>query len=227
MKDENNTVVKQTMKRECSHCGSITLQTLAYQYKAPLLFDTLDDESIYEDFEFLVYICTICNAPILYGDFTINYKEGSNLPILYPTGSSLLPPSYLVMREEIVPAHLQQLYSEIWHMKRRSPTAFVAQVRRALEFICNDQNASGRNLANKLKDLINKGVFPEKIGDITDLLRIFGNLGAHYSEEKINVWDAESIDDFFRLVVEYVYIIPAKVKLMRYLAKKTDIRKSP
>jgi hypothetical protein len=47
------------------------------------------------------------------------------------------------------------------------------------------------------------------------LLRRVGNIGAHAMEEDVSIWDAELVDDFFRSVVEYVYIAPAKIRRMQ------------
>jgi hypothetical protein len=91
----------------------------------------------------------------------------------------------------------------------------VGQIRRLLEFICNDQGASGKTLFDKLNHLTSKGIFPGYFANITDLLRRVGNMGAHAMPEDVSVWDAELIDDFFRSVIEYVYVAPAKIKRMR------------
>jgi hypothetical protein len=40
-------------------------------------------------------------------------------------------------------------------------------------------------------------------------------MGAHATDEDLSQWDAELIDDFFRSVVEYVYVAPAKIRRMQ------------
>jgi hypothetical protein len=72
----------------------------------------------------------------------------------------------------------------------------------------------GKDLFAKLKDLSSKGVFPGYFSQITALLRKVGNMGAHANEAELGVFDAELIDDFFRSVVDYVYIAPARIKRM-------------
>jgi hypothetical protein len=39
-------------------------------------------------------------------------------------------------------------------------------------------------------------------------------MGAHAGDADLTVWDAELIDDFFRSVLEYVYVAPAKIRRM-------------
>ena len=44
-------------------------------------------------------------------------------------------------------------------------------------------------------------------------------MGAHAAQEELSVWDAELIDDFFRSIVDYVYIAPARIKRMEHRLK--------
>ena len=216
---------KVTTTRLCNHCANVTSQTLVHQHSALMLFDTLDSEHILEEFVFESFICSTCQGLNLFGGFFIENGKTGNYPELYPTGSSLTPAPYLVPAGELVPAKLAEMYSKTWPLKKKFPTAFVTQIRRALEYICHDQGATGRNLAGKLQNLIQQGVFPGHIGDVTDLLRQIGNIGAHDSQIEVTVWDAESIDDFFRLLVEYVYVTPAKIEIVRQVAAKAQKHK--
>ena len=46
-------------------------------------------------------------------------------------------------------------------------------------------------------------------------MRQIGNLGAHAGDGEVDFWDAELLDDFFRAVVEYVYVVPSKIARMK------------
>ena len=46
---------------------------------------------------------------------------------------------------------------------------------------------------------------------MTDVLRIFGNRGAHAASKEVKPVHTLAIDDFFRAVVEYVYVAPSKL----------------
>jgi hypothetical protein len=49
-----------------------------------------------------------------------------------------------------------------------------------------------------------------------------GSMGAHAAEEELSVWDAELIDDFFRSIVDYVYIAPARIRRMELRLKSHE-----
>lgn len=48
-----------------------------------------------------------------------------------------------------------------------------------------------------------------------DFMRIIANLGAHAAEQEVDFWDPELLDDFFRAVVEYVYIAPSGTERLK------------
>lgn len=141
---------------------------------------------------------------------------------IYPRGSQLLPERHKVASTKCVPKRIQRIYEEIWPLRHIAPNAFAGQIRRALEFICHDQKAQGRTLFEQLKDLSSRGVFPGYFSEITELMRLIGNLGAHAAEQEVDFWDAELLDDFFRAVVEYVYIAPSRIERLK---ERIDARK--
>lgn len=212
---------------DCSHCGNRTPHTLEFQHTNLQLYDELDSgEQLLEPFTWLAYSCGTCNGINSYGAFftvDIEVDEISQAK-LHPRGSDLLPPLHTLSPNRPVPANVLRLYEEAWPLRHRAPAAFIGQVRRLLEYVCKDQDASGKNLFSQLQDLSTKGVFPGYFSQITDLLRKVGNMGAHAAQEELTIWDAELIDDFFRSIVEYVYIAPARIKRMeqRLKKRKTD-----
>ena len=62
-----------------------------------------------------------------------------------------------------------------------------------------------------LTDLAAKGEIPSKLAEMTTLLRQIGNLGAHAAQQAVKPSQVPAIDQFFRAVVEYVYVAPFRV----------------
>lgn len=200
---------------ECSHCGNVTRHEELLRHKAEVLFDEIEERKLFEDFEWVAYQCTTCQGLSLFGDFSQGGLATSPYPLLYPRGSRLEPEAHKVAGENRIPRRIVSIYDEVHGLQKRSPNAFVVQIRRALEFVCQDKGAEGRDLFSKLRDLVSKGVFPGYFGEMTDLLRKVGNVGAHADTNDVDLWDAELIDDFFRLVIEYVYVAPSKVERLK------------
>ena len=201
---------------QCYHCGNTTPHCVSYRHTTKMLFEQIDDQKYYEDYEFVSCICSTCGGLNLFGDFTeYPQNEDFSKKRLYPMGSSILPPRHKLHGENPIPVKILKMYDEIWPLRLSAPNAFVTQVRRALELICQDKGASGKNLYQMLEDLVRKEVFPGYFSEITGILREVGNIAAHASEQEIDLWDAELIDDFFRFVIDYVYIAPSKIERMR------------
>lgn len=211
---------KKTELLECATCGNFVRHSLEHKYVADTLVDQLDDGTkVYEPFTWLSYSCTTCGALNIYGDHLdlgndFSARKELKDYRLYPRGALILPPKHMLSPQTPVPENILKLYEEVWPIRHKAPSAFVGQIRRLLEYICDDQGATGKTLFKKLESLAGKGVFPGYIENITDMLRLVGNIGAHATDAQLDTWDAAHIDDFFRFVVEYVYIAPAKLRRM-------------
>ena len=57
-----------------------------------------------------------------------------------------------------------------------------------------------------------KGEIPPVLAEMATILRLLGNVGAHLTEEPVKPPDTWVIDDFFRAVIEYVYVAPSRIK---------------
>ena len=110
-----------------------------------------------------------------------------------------------------VPEAVRRIYAEASAIKTRAPNAFANQIRRSLEAVCKDRGAAGRTLAKNLNELAERGEIPQTLSEITGVLRQLGNVGSHAGDEDIAPEYVDVIDDFFRAIIEYVYIAPHKV----------------
>ena len=202
----------------CCHCGNRTPHTRVFEYTAPLLYEEIDRQ-YYEPFSFHSYVCGTCKGLALLGCFDHEKLEKESfrppMPRLYPIGPDIDPPSHTVSGENPIPLSVRKAFREAWPLRHTAPAAFANQIRRTLEFICEDQNADGNTLYEQLEDLASKGVFPGGLADIATLVRMLGNIGSHASDKEVNIWDAELLDALFRMLLEYIYLGPARVKRLK------------
>lgn len=198
----------------CYHCGNRAPHCRLAVHQGQELFDYDGKIRYKEEFLYYVYKCKTCEGISIYGDFSQYGEPERSLDEmrLYPEGSKLEPKSHTVSPSPCIPIHVREIYEEIWPLRHLAPNAFAGQVRRLLEFVCKDCEASGGKLFHQIQDLIKKGIFPAHISKIADKLRNMGNVGSHAAESEIGYGKAELIDYFFRSVIEYVYIIPAQLK---------------
>lgn len=208
----------------CYHCGNRVPHTQVGYQRGQELYEHIDGQRYSEDFDYFLYQCPTCSGISIYGDFAQYARYDSmERKRLYPRGCQLVPEGHKVTPASCIPERIVRLYEEIWPLRHIAPNAFAGQVRRALEVICHDQNAEGRTLFDQLNDLVSRGAFPGYFSEVTNLMRKIGNLGVHAADTEVDFWDAELLDDFFRAVVEYVYVVPAKIARMKQRIGNRDV----
>jgi hypothetical protein len=201
----------------CRHCGNKTPHSKQFMHSYNKLFESINNEEIFEKYNLFAVACGTCNGLTLLGGFVLESSDDrpGKFPILYPAGPNLLPPIHTLASKQPVPDRVMQTYLQAWPLRHTAPSAFANQIRRAIEFICIDKSALGNNLYEKLKDLAIRAVFPSNLADTAELIRQMGNRGSHAESAEIDIWDAELLDDLFRTIVQYVYISPSQAERMR------------
>jgi hypothetical protein len=163
-----------------------------------------------------VTICQACNELAVWADNDwkglVGFHTNELLP-LYPTS--------LRVNDSIIPARIANDYDEALKIKRLSPNGFSVLVRRALESICDDKNIKNGNLAKRLELLVQQENFPESVEGVTKSIRLVGNLGAH-SGENVSIDQANVIEDFFKFIIEFVYIVPSRLKSFQESIDKSE-----
>lgn len=90
--------------------------------------------------------------------------------------------------------------------------ASAVMSRRVLEAITVDKGESEGKLANRIKNLITKGILDKNLGEWATEIRLIGNSGAHFDPiTKIEKHDAEQIILFIEELLKYVYVMPSEI----------------
>lgn len=117
--------------------------------------------------------------------------------------------------DRVIPEVVAKNYRESKRVQKVSPNAFAVLIRRALEALCDDRKIAPGKLYDRLKALAQKGEIPPVLVEITSVLRTLGNSGAHNTEQSVTVPMTWKMDKFFRSLVEYVYVAPARLDEFR------------
>ena len=187
----------------CPHCGNHAPQNL----KGTCTHLHTTDGS----HNFFLTQCQTCAEGLMYrhidsmnrgaqtthGNFDLSKYE-----LVWPAAGNL---------HSCVPESVRNAYAEAIAIKSRAPNAFANQIRRSLEAVCKNRGTTKRVLAQSLRELADRGETPETLAEMTDVLRQLGNIGSHAGDESIAPEYVDVIDDFFRAIIEYVYIAPHKV----------------
>ena len=188
----------------CPSCGNKTPHTLTYSTNEDItLYSTDGDPSVF-DLTLLLLKCPTCNKHSLRVNIDIEDDEDEGV-----INSHLEYPNKKILPAEI-PKEIRTAYIQAERVKHISPNAYAVLMRRILESICINKKAEGKSLYDQLKFLGTKNIIPPILGDASDILRKIGNIGAHAGEE-VSEDLISSIDSFFNILVDYLYIIPGKI----------------
>jgi hypothetical protein len=95
-------------------------------------------------------------------------------------------------------------------------------VRKTLEELCRDRNATGANLKERIKALGTKVVIPAELLDGLDDLRLLGNDAAHVESREYDKVGKEEVEigiEFASEVLKAVYQYSALLNKLRALKK--------
>ncbi len=192
----------------CPRCGSNTILDLFGEIE--LEENIYDISGDYETFVYNYYYlfkCRNCDQASIFAHFYSHPEPDwiSSLVLIFPKPRTL---------SSGLPQPIHDTYMEAKEVQYVSKSSFVVLIRKCLEQICSDQNAKGRNLFNKIKDLSDRGILPEKIVNLSTLIRFIGNIGAHDNDNELDFLDIDMIDKFFHIVADYIYSIDRDIEMM-------------
>jgi hypothetical protein len=122
-----------------------------------------------------------------------------------------LPTTVLSAFEEAISCHANRCF-----------TAAAIMVRKTLEELCLDRQATGGNLKERIRSLGTKVVLPQELLDGLDDLRLLGNDAAHIESQEFNKVGQEDVEigiEFAKEVLKAVYQYSALLTRLRALKK--------
>lgn len=187
----------------CSHCGNKTPHKSVFSHS--YVGDWYGPDGRLADdpptSHYVGYSCSTCGDLSIYESH--DYDDGEEPRLVFPSDVSL---------DESIPEIVATNYRESKRVQKVSPNAFAVLIRRSLEALCDDRGVDPGTLHMRLKSLAEKGEIPPVLVEVTNVLRTLGNSGAHNTEQKVTVPMTWQMDKFFRTLVEYVYVAPARLK---------------
>jgi hypothetical protein len=136
----------------------------------------------------------------------------------------LYPPETIDFDATSLPLPIQKALEEA--IKCHAQRCFVASaimVRKTLEELCADRNATGANLKERIADLGSKVILPKELLDGLDALRLLGNDAAHLENKVYDQIGAEEVE----ISIEFTKEVLKAVYQYSVLLSKLNARKKP
>jgi hypothetical protein len=126
-----------------------------------------------------------------------------------------LPASVLAAVEEAISCHANRCF-----------IAAAIMVRKTLEELCRDRQATGTNLKERIRALGTRVVLPQELLDGLDDLRLLGNDAAHIESQEFNQVGQEEVEigiEFAKEVLKAVYQYTALLNQLRGLKRTPPV----
>jgi len=177
-------------------------------------------DGYYYTYSHQLLFCPVCEKPSLLEVYTdqfwqqeyehLRHCEGVDESYAYRE-TLLYPPNKLETR--FVPESVRTAFEEALKIRNVDPITRALVLRRALEVIMIDQGATRRYLHNKIQEIADRGILPASLTDASFLAKRFGNFAAHDNDDlALDENDIASLIEFIQYIIDYLYIIPAKIK---------------
>lgn len=186
----------------CGHCSNISrMQILGSIYDNDEYYEGDEGPFIDSGTTYQVLVCPACKKKNLVRFDWYEEMENEHIQyeMLYPTNDKT--PLGL-------PQDIQNAYKAAERVKTVDVNAYAILLRRLLELVCLDRNASGGTLASMLQDLSNKGEIPEKLVRVAKGLKDLGNVGAHAAIGELKESEIPIIKALIQAILEYIYSAP-------------------
>lgn len=187
----------------CRHCGNISKMEILgnaqddHTYIDPEYGSMTESGTIYS-----VLKCPACKkANIVSYDWNdgIESEDEISYDFLFPMNSN-----YPIG----LPEKILKAYKAAEKVKTIDVNAYAILMRRLLELVCLDRNASVGTLAVMLKELSDKNEIPEKLVKVAKGLKDFGNIGAHAGSGELTEKEIPIVNALSSAILEYVYSAP-------------------
>jgi hypothetical protein len=162
-----------------------------------------------------VILCEPCgNILVRKSPVDDRFEDVPDVETVYPESGGLV---------EYLPELIATAYQNALRV-RNIGDAYAVLLGKLLELVCLDQRASGKNLAEGLRNLGAASVLPPQLVDAANSIRSLRNIGAHASTGGIDEDDVPILDSLTKAVLEYVYVGP---RLISRAKERIDRRRGP
>ena len=200
----------------CYHCGNKTFMHKVTDYK----WEWESGEGcIWGSYTWALYFCPVCHKVTLEETEIFSEYEDPEIGLI-PMEKILFP---AVNTNSNMPYEVSGAFEAALKVRNIDGAVCLIALRRTLEMMCKDKGANRRNLYEKLKYLSCEGVLPPIIDKMADILKNWGNMAAHADSQKFAPDLVNSMVDFTETILEYVYVLPAKLdEIQTIISEKSE-----
>ncbi len=186
---------------KCFYCGKDTTYMVKKAFKLSKHNKTF---ALYGE-------CPFCGGP---GIAVVQYAFRNTYEVV-----NIFPKQEAINVYDDLPPKIKEIYTEfaINYNDKQTPITVVSTGRMLIEAILKDiapQEFNTLGLKNLIKKLADDQIIPKTLYEIAEVIRVIGNKSIH-EIEGITQKDAEDIWEFANIFINYIYVLPEKIKRIK------------
>lgn len=179
----------------------------------------------------VVFICRQCHRAIV-AHFTARDEQRLDTNLHYKVGVDVKPtkvypqPEVINIDKENIPERIYKIYYQA--LKASQDGVLIdpacSTFRKTIEAILCDviKEEETHNLKNAIEKALEQQLIAPQMKEWADEVRLAGNLAAHLKPDELTPEDVVDIKLFTELLIEYIYVIPARIKARQETREKQD-----
>lgn len=201
----------------CYHCGNRGLMYMIGE--ATSNWDDYDDEGniiYWREKHWIMLQCPACEKISLYTEYQA-FDTPLDIEYVYPNNTLEGFNSKNRSDSHYVPQMIRDAFEIALNVQYINSQLCLVSMRKTLEIICKDQDATGRSLEQLVKSLINNRNWPEGNSEICWIIREYGNIAAHANPDKA-ILHPKFIDELMNClykIIEHIYILPKRISRLK------------
>ena len=120
-----------------------------------------------------------------------------------------------------LPTDAARAYLAARSLMEQHPDLAAERLHKALDLLCLKFGGDNLSLADKIRDLSARGHLPAQLLEAVEALKIVDTVGSRESPAKAASSKAWILDSLFKLLAQYLYVLPAKTFKMRSVARNS------
>ncbi len=191
----------------CVNCGKVTDHNLVHRedYIADIP-EAEGDHSIGNERWLAILICKTCKKPSVYRNEWNDKQHKWESIRIYP-----IP----VQAPREVPPKIRKTFDDAISMLKKSPSLTAVGIRKCLEGICDDKQAQGDTLMEKINYLGVNGFIPMPLSDMMDTSQTIRNIGSHFGNMDISLDELNVLIEYTLAMLECLYVVQDRINSVR------------
>jgi hypothetical protein len=187
----------------CTNCGKITDHGLVYREDYTESVDETEEGHPIRDERWLAILkCKTCNKPSVYRNKWDDKQQKWVAFLTYPTP---------IQAPEEVPAKIRKVFDEAISVLKKSPSLTAVGIRKCIEGICDDKQAQGNTLTERINYLGSNGFVPLTLSDIVNTSQTIGKIGSHFGNMDISLDEVNVLIEYTFAMFECLYVVQDRI----------------